>query len=138
MISRRRVLISARCAEKGVDGDLPDCHSERGLRCRVEVGCVVVYGLHSLYGVNDLSGQCEADLHADIVSGENFLALDVKQGLAVVDREKAEIPSPEDVASRSECPRQLALVIEQADESLVNDGDLPPACDDRSDCDRRG
>src|SRR6185503_1722345 len=74
-----------------------------------------------------LAGHKQADLQADVVGGEHFLAGDGVRDLAQVVRRDLEVAAPADVASRLERRRnELAVVVEQA-RVAVRDSELVAA-----------
>ena len=82
---------------------------------------MVVRGLHALCGIDDLRREHDAELHADIIGAQHFLAGDLEQRLAGIDEGDAVVPAPSDVAARDECLDEFALVVEQAREAFGDD-----------------
>jgi hypothetical protein len=50
---------------------------------------VIVRGLHTLRGIDDLRGEHDAELHADVIGAEQFLAGNLEQRLARIDEHDA-------------------------------------------------
>ena len=82
---------------------------------------MVVRGLHALRGVHDLRGEHDAELHADVIGAEHFLAGDLEQRPARIDERNAEVLAPANVAACGERLDELAVVVEQAREAFGHD-----------------
>ena len=75
----------------------------------------------ALRRVDDLHREHDAEFHADIVSGEHFLAGDGEQRLANVDLHEAVVLTPAHMATGSERFAQLAFVVQQTREAFARD-----------------